>query len=117
MNHLDRNYNKYLFLLAPPRDIYIRLSEHHDGNKTYTPGIKHAGAREYRKRMINTIAPYWKCASGGDFHECVVNVIGAHHRQKADKENKKSYAKGECYKYDINVVPNDFFCCPRHAFH
>jgi hypothetical protein len=108
MNHLDRNYNKYLFLLGPPRDIYIRLSEHHDGKKTYTPGVKHAGAREYRKRMINTIAPYWKCGSGGDFHECVANVIGAHHRQKADKENKKSHAKGESYKYDRNVVPNDF---------
>jgi hypothetical protein len=58
--------------------------------------------------MINTIAPYWKCGSGGDFHKCA-NVLGAHHRQKADKENKKSHAKGECLKYDRNVVPNDFF--------
>jgi hypothetical protein len=33
----------------------------------------------------------------------------AHHRQKVDKENKKSHAKGEYLKYDTNVVPNDFF--------
>jgi hypothetical protein len=58
--------------------------------------------------MINNIAPYWKFGSGGDFHECVENVLGAHHRQKADKENKKSHAKGEYLKYDRNVVPNDF---------
>jgi hypothetical protein len=79
------NTSSYL----PPDDIYIRLSEHYDGNKTYTSGVKHAGAREYRKRMINTIALYLKCGSGGDLHECVVNVLGAHHLQKADKENKK----------------------------
>jgi hypothetical protein len=108
MNHLDRNYHKYLFLLGPPRDIYIRLSEHHDVKKTHTPGVKHAGAREYRKRMINTIAPYWKCGSSGDFHERVVNVLEAHHRQKADKENLKIHAKGEALKYDRNVVPNYF---------
>jgi hypothetical protein len=58
--------------------------------------------------MINTIAPYWKCGSGGDIHEYVVNVLRTHHRQKADKENLKSYAKGEPPKYDQNVVPNDF---------
>jgi hypothetical protein len=92
----------------PPRDIYIRLSEYHYGKKTYTPGVKHAGAREYRKRMINTIAPYWKCCFGEDFHECVVNVLGAHHHQKADKENMKRHAKGEALKYNRNVVPNDF---------
>jgi hypothetical protein len=68
----------------------------------------HAGAREYRKRMINTIAPYWKCGSGGDFPECVANVLGANHHQKADKENLKSHAKGEALKYDRNAVPNDF---------
>jgi hypothetical protein len=58
--------------------------------------------------MINIIAPYLKCGPGGDFHECVVNVLGAHHRQKADKENLKSHTKGEAFKYDRNVVPNDF---------
>jgi hypothetical protein len=58
--------------------------------------------------MINTTAPYWNCGSGGDFHECVVNVFGAHHRQKADTENLKSHAKGDALKYDRNVVPNDF---------
>jgi hypothetical protein len=58
--------------------------------------------------MINTIAPYWKCGSGGDFHECVANVLGSHHRQKADKENLKSHTKGEAHKYDRNVVPTDF---------
>jgi hypothetical protein len=83
--------------------------EHHDGKKTYKPGVKHADARGYRKRMINTIAPYWKCGSGGDFHECVANVLGAHHHQKADKENKKSHVIGESLKYDRNVVPNDFY--------
>jgi hypothetical protein len=94
--------------LPPPRDIYICLSEHHDVKKTYTPDVKHAGAREYRKRILNTIAPYWKCGSGGDFHECVTNFLGAHHRQKADKENIKSHAKGEALKYYRNVVPHDF---------
>jgi hypothetical protein len=58
--------------------------------------------------MIKTIAPYWKCGSGGDFHECVVNVLGAHHLQKADKENLKSQVKVESLKYDRNVVQNDF---------
>jgi hypothetical protein len=59
MNHLDRNYHKNpLPNCPPPCDIYNRLSEHHDGKATYTPGVKHAGVREYRKRMINTIVPY-----------------------------------------------------------
>jgi hypothetical protein len=58
--------------------------------------------------MINNIAPYWKCGSSGDFHECVVNVLVAHHRQKADKENQKIHAKGEALKYNRNDVPNDF---------
>jgi hypothetical protein len=49
------------------------------------------------------------CGSGGDFHECVADFLGAHHRQKADKENKKIHAKAECLKYDRNVVPDDFF--------
>jgi hypothetical protein len=82
--------------------------EHHDRKTTNTPDVKHANAREYRKRMINTIPPYWKCGSGGDFHEYDVNVLGAHHLQKADKENLKSHAKGEAFKYDRNVVPNYF---------
>jgi hypothetical protein len=59
--------------------------------------------------MINDIATYWKCGSGGYFHECVANILGAHHHKKADTENLKSHAKGEAFKYDRNAGPNDFY--------
>jgi hypothetical protein len=106
---IETTINTSSYLPHSLRDIYISLSEHRDGKKTYTSGVKHAGAREYRKRMINTIALYWKCGSGRDFHKRVANFLGAHHHQKADKENKKSHAKGEALKYDRNGVPNDFY--------
>jgi hypothetical protein len=56
-NHIERNYHMNLLLLAPPIDVYSRLLEHHDPHKAYGPGVKHRGAMEYRKRIINQVAP------------------------------------------------------------
>jgi hypothetical protein len=72
----------YLMLLAPPIDVFSRLLDHHNPHKAYGPGVKHRGVMEYCKRIINQVAPFWKCGSGGDFHECVGNVLAAHHRAR-----------------------------------
>jgi hypothetical protein len=56
-NHIERNYHMYMLLLGPPIDVFIRLLEHHEPHKAYGPGLKHKGAQEYHKRIINQITP------------------------------------------------------------
>jgi hypothetical protein len=71
--------------------------------------VKHKGATEYRNQIINTIAPFWKYGSCGDFHECVANVVAARHHKRAMKENTVKRLKGEANKWDTNLVPNDYW--------
>jgi hypothetical protein len=99
----------YLLLLRPPIDLFSHLLEHHYPHKSYGFGVKHRGAMEYHKRIINQVAPFWKCGSGGDFHKCVGNVLAAHHHARSVKENLTQQKKGKDPKWDANIVPNDYW--------
>jgi hypothetical protein len=99
----------YLLLLGPPIYIFSRLPEHHYPHKSYGPGVKHRGAMEYRKRIINKVAPFWKCGFGGNFHKCLGNVLAAHHHARAVKENLAQRKKERAPKSNANIVPNDYW--------
>jgi hypothetical protein len=55
------------------------------------------------------VASFWKCGSGGKLHECVGNVLAAHHRAISVKENLAQQKKGKAPKWDANIVPNDYW--------
>jgi hypothetical protein len=87
--------------------VFSCLLEHHYPHKVYGPGVNHRGALEYRKSIMNQAAPFWKCGSGGDFHECVGNVPAVRHCAKFVKENLAQRKKGKAPKRAANIVPND----------
>jgi hypothetical protein len=94
-NRLDKAYHDYALMLAPPpKEIMVRILEHHDRDKAYTPGVKLTGESEYRKTIMNKVTPYWKCDSGGDYRECVANVFAAHHKRMRQREERVKQTSG-----------------------
>jgi hypothetical protein len=87
--------------------MFERLIEHYDPQHVYTSGVKHKYAIEYRTRIINTITPFWKHGSVGDFHKSVANVLATHHRKQAMKKNADKRLKGEANQWDPNLAPNE----------
>jgi hypothetical protein len=87
INHCDRYYYKYLSLLDPPKEVMIRLHQHHSKNSVYTGMTKWKGAKEYIKEMVNKVCPFWVHGSGGDSHQCLANALAAAWWRKANKEN------------------------------
>jgi hypothetical protein len=68
-NHTNRHYERHLDDLGAPREIWMRLSEHHKKGSKWTDEQKLRAAREYRKDLVNKAAHHWYCRSSGDFHE------------------------------------------------
>jgi hypothetical protein len=87
INRCDRYYYKYLSLLGPPKEVMIRLHQHHSKTSIYTGMTKCKGAKEYRKETVNKVCPFWVHGSGKDFHQCLANALTSAWRGKANKQN------------------------------
>jgi hypothetical protein len=109
INRCGRYYYKYISLLGPPKEVMIRLHQHHSKTSVYMSMAKWKGAHEYRREMINKVCPFWVHGSGGDFHQCLKNALTAACRRKANKENAYKRANGKSPKKAPKVVPNWFW--------
>jgi hypothetical protein len=58
INHRDRYYYKYISLLGPPKEVIIRLHQHHSKNSVYTGMAKWKGAKESRKEWLTRCDPF-----------------------------------------------------------
>jgi hypothetical protein len=116
INRCDRYYYKYLSLLGTPKEVMIRLHQHHSKNSVYIGMAKWKGAKEYILEIVNKVCPFWVHGSGGDFHQCLANALAAAWRRKTNKENADKRAKGKSPKNDPKVVPNWFWYTVLYAF-
>jgi hypothetical protein len=107
-NHMDRHYERHLDDIGAPREIWMRLSEHHKKVSKWFGEQKLKAAREYRKDLVNKATPNWYCGSGGDFHECFTNCTHALWAQTANQNNASAKSKCQFEKYNANIVPVDF---------
>jgi hypothetical protein len=93
LNHMDRHYERHLDDIGAPREIWMRLSEHHKKGSKWFGEQKLKAAREYRKYLVNTAAPHWYCGSGGDFHVFLTNCIHALWAQTSNQNNVSAKSK------------------------
>jgi hypothetical protein len=115
-NRCDRYYYKYISLVGPPKEVMIRLHQHHSKNSVYTGMAKWKGAKEYRKLMVNKVCLFWVHGSGRDFHQCLANSVAAAWWRKANKDNADKLVKGKLLKKYPKVVPNWFWYTVLYAF-
>jgi hypothetical protein len=97
-NHMDRHYERHLDDIGGPREIWMRLSEHHKKGSKWFGKKKMKAAREYRKDLVNKASPHWYCGSGGDFNECFTNCTHALWAQTANQNNDSAKYKGQLEK-------------------
>jgi hypothetical protein len=119
LNRCDIYYYRYLSLSGPPKEVMIRLHQHHSTTSVYTGMSKCKGAKDYIHQMVNKVCPFWVHGSRGYFHQCLENALAATWRRKSNKENADKQEKGKSPKKDPRLfrIASGIMCCMPFSIH